>query len=71
MDIIQYISFLVIAASTAWVAADASGRDFSGSSFADATWKWVVGCLFLWIVIFPMYIVKRNAAPLRANDGRA
>jgi len=50
------IPALVVIGSSVWVGADASQRDFSGDRFADRTWKWVVGCLLLWIVAFPIYL---------------
>ncbi len=45
---------------------DASQRDWSHSRFADATWKWVVGGLGLWIVAFPAYLALRGKRPLKA-----
>jgi hypothetical protein len=56
---------LLILASTAWVAYDANQRDWSEHGFANATWKWVVGSLILWIVVFPLYLVQRGRAPSR------
>ena len=43
----QAVVLIVIVASTIWVGVDASHRDWSGHSFANATWKWVVGSLSL------------------------
>jgi Protein of unknown function (DUF2510) len=52
---------LVIVVGTAiWVGFDAGGRDWTDDRFANRPWKWVLGCLLLWIVIFPMYLVRRN-----------
>ena len=58
------ISLLVIA-TVVWVGIDASRRDFSGSRFASKTWHWVVGTLLLWILILPIYLLKRRDAPLK------
>jgi hypothetical protein len=66
METFRIVWSLVVVGSTIWVGFDASGRDFSGSSFASKTWQWVVGCVFLWIVIFPMYLRRRNGVPLKA-----
>ena len=40
----------------AWVKID--------DKFANHPWKWVVGCVFLWIVAFPAYLIRRGNAPL-------
>jgi hypothetical protein len=53
---------LVVVGTTIWVGLDASKRDWRGGS---GTATWVVGCILLWIVIFPIYIVKRGRAPLK------
>jgi Protein of unknown function (DUF2510) len=57
------VSGLIVIASTVWVGADASRRDWSHDKFADAAWKWVLGCLLLWIVVFPLYLARRNGKP--------
>jgi hypothetical protein len=57
---------LVVVGTTMWVGVDASKRDWGGG-FGTATW--VVGCIVLWIVMFPIYLVKRGGAPLK--DGPA
>jgi hypothetical protein len=61
----QTIMLLLVVVSAIWVAYDAGQRDWQHSSFANATWKWVAGTLLLWIVVFPIYLFKRGAAPLR------
>src|SRR5688500_2766340 len=59
---------LVIAGSTAWLAVDASKRDWTGNGFARNVPSWVVGSLLLWVVIFPLYVfVHRKKAPLLAT----
>jgi hypothetical protein len=61
---------LVVVGTTVWVGVDASKRDWSGSGGGAATW--VVGCILLWIVVFPIYLVKRGKAPLKdAPSGSA
>ena len=59
------IFVLLILGTTAWVAYDASQRDWSGSSFANRPWKWVVGSLLFWIVVFPLYLVQRGKVDLK------
>jgi hypothetical protein len=56
---------LAIVGSTAWLAMDASKRDWSENGFAKNVPTWVAGSLLLWIVIFPLYVfVHRKNAPL-------
>jgi hypothetical protein len=62
---------LAIVGSTAWLAVDASKRDWTGNSFAKNVPSWVVGSLVLWILVFPMYVfVHRKKAPL-LEDAKA
>jgi hypothetical protein len=69
------IPAVVLIGSSVWVGADAAQRDFKNDRFADKTWKWVVGCLLLWIVVFPVYLARRNQHPIgelaRAEHRRA
>jgi len=58
------IVLLVLVGTTIWVGTDASKRDWSNDSFANSPTKWVIGCLLLWIVVFPMYLARRNRASL-------
>ncbi len=60
-----FVTILIIA-STAWLAYDASQRDWSDHGFANKTWKWVVGALLLWIVVFPVYLVQRGKVAHKA-----
>lgn len=53
----------ILFATAAWVAYDSRDRDLSGITFADRSWKWVLGCLGLWVVAFPAYLVLRRRAP--------
>jgi hypothetical protein len=59
------VAFFVVLqiASAVWVGFDASGRDFSGSKIARSPAAWVVGCLILWIVCFPLYLAARSSKP--------
>jgi hypothetical protein len=52
--------------SVVWIGVDASKRDFSDSRFASKTWQWIVGALFLWIIVFPVYLFKRGNVPLKS-----
>ena len=58
---------LAVAGSTAWLAVDASKRDWTDNSFGRNAASWVIGSLLLWPLIFPMYVfVHRKKAPLKA-----
>jgi hypothetical protein len=57
---------LLIVGTTVWVGIDASQRDWSHNSFANRPWKWVLGSLLLWIVVFPLYLVQRGKAHPKA-----
>lgn len=56
---------LTVVLTTAWMGTDASKRDWSTSTFANATWKWILGGFLLWIVVFPAYIFLRSRTPLK------
>jgi hypothetical protein len=62
------ISALVVVGSTIWVGFDASQRDWTGAtgSGGTSTATWVVGCILLWILVFPLYLAKRGRAPLKS-----
>jgi hypothetical protein len=65
MATLQAVMFALAVATAIWVGVDATHRDFSNSPFARKTWHWVAGTLLLWFVVFPIYLAKRNRAPLR------
>jgi hypothetical protein len=60
---VNQLVLLVVLSTTIWVGVDASAKDFSRSSFARSTAVWVIGCLALWIVVFPIYLVQRGKVP--------
>ena len=52
--------------ATIWVGVDASNHNFRGGGFfCKTTGGWVIGCLLLWIVTFPVYLWQRRRAPSR------
>ncbi len=65
MNSFVLIWYALLLGSIVWIGIDASKRDFSDSRFASKTWHWVVGALLLWIVVFPVYLFKRQNAPLK------
>jgi hypothetical protein len=63
---LTFVFYFIFLASVIWIGVDASKRDFSDSRFASKTWQWVVGAWFLWIIVMPVYLIKRRSAPLKA-----
>lgn len=59
---------LVVVGTTIWVGVDASRRDWSGRT---GTAGWVIGCILLWIVFFPYYLVVRGKVPLKEAGAAA
>jgi hypothetical protein len=55
------IVFLVVVGTTIWVGVDASQREWKKGQ--NGTTSWVIGCLLLWIIVFPWYLSKRGSAP--------
>lgn len=62
---IGYVLLLIVVGSTIWVGVDASRRDWGTGT---GTAGWVIGCLLLWIVFFPIYLAKRGKAPLKEGE---
>jgi hypothetical protein len=58
---------LLVVGTTVWVAVDASGRDWTGNSFASSAAVWAVGNLLAWIIVFRMYLVARGKAPRKQS----
>jgi hypothetical protein len=54
---------LLVTASCIWVHHDAreltARAATEGSRARIAAARWVVGCLFMWIIIFPAYLIRR------------
>ena len=57
--------FLIVLGTAIWVLVDAKSlgfgtRQFDSGKVESGPWVWFLGCLLLWIVAFPMYLVKRG-----------
>jgi hypothetical protein len=59
------LGIIVVIGSTIWVGFDAQGRDWSDNNMARGPYAWVAGCLILWILFFPAYLVQRDRVPLK------
>jgi hypothetical protein len=58
---------MLVLGTSMWVGLDAKQRDFQDNKFASTATQWFLGSLLLWIVVFPMYLVARGAAPARVS----
>ena len=63
----EVLLIVIVVATTIWVALDAGQRDWSANQFWKSTETWVFGCLLVWVVAFPVYLVKRQTAPLKTK----
>jgi hypothetical protein len=60
------IIFAIVVGTIIWVGVDASQRQWpKQGGFANSATGWVLGCILLWIVVFPLYLVRRGRAPLK------
>src|SRR4051812_37910073 len=55
---------LVVVGTIIWVAVDAPKREWPNGS---STASWVIGCVLLWIVVFPIYLYKRSKTSPRRS----
>jgi hypothetical protein len=56
---------LLVIGTTIWVGFDANDRDWTNEPFCKGPWQWMLASLLLWIVVFPIYLVKRRHAEIR------
>ena len=65
------IIVLIVIGTSIWVLIDASNigaRTGLVKGIADAgPFTWFIGCLLLWIVVFPMYLAKRGSIKTAAQ----
>ena len=72
MQAVLVLFVLAVVGSTAWLALDASKRDWTDNSFAKNVPSWAIGSLLLWPIVFPMYVFShRKNAPLLAKPEAA
>jgi len=60
------ISCAFTLACAAWIWLDAKKRDWTGDGFANKPWKWALGTAILWIIAFPLYVLRRRKRSLLA-----
>ena len=60
----ESLVLLIVIGTSIWVLVDAKsigiGKRALNGVVDSGPWTWFWGCLLLWIVAFPMYLVKRN-----------
>jgi hypothetical protein len=59
------VLLLVVVASSIWVGFDSTGRDWSENRLTHNPFEWFIGCLLLWIILFPAYLAQRSRTPLK------
>ena len=63
MDSLNATVFLLVIGTTIWVGFDASTNrvtsDDKEYNWSNGALAWVIGCILLWIVVFPFYLVRR------------
>ncbi|MFK7601891.1 SHOCT domain-containing protein [Deinococcus sp. SM5_A1] len=56
--------FLIVLGTTVWVGYDSSTNKITTSdgpySLANGAVGWVLVCIFLWIIAFPAYLIRRG-----------
>src|SRR4051812_48513801 len=67
MSGLGFILILGIVGTVIWVGVDASKREWKSGGAPS----WVIGCILLWIVVFPWYLIVRNKTPLRGEEEAA
>lgn len=63
MSNLHYLSYAIVLGTSVWTAYDAYCYSIptSGSTYSTNTGgiAWLLGCLLLWVIVFPFYLVKR------------
>ena len=70
MGYVPFVPLLILVGSDVWVYIDASRQQEHGSipTFRigrltiDAPVSWMLGCLLLWVIVFPLYLMARNSS---------
>ena len=63
---VMYTVLLVHLGSAIWVWVDARGRDWSHDGIGRTPGQWCLGVLAFWPIVFPIYLLRRNRAPVAA-----
>lgn len=61
----------VYVVTTVWVGFDARKRDWTATRGPKTVAGHVIGVAILWVVFFPIYLIARRRAPLRATSAAA
>jgi hypothetical protein len=71
MDNLQGLVFIVVIVTSIWVWADARSKaknSVDGKVGGEKPWAWFWGCLLLWIILFPLYLVRRGQGSKRVTE---
>ena len=64
MTIVNWIIVVVVLGSSTWAAIDAKRNRIptfgDKYEFNTGALAWFLGCLILWIIVFPVYLFKRQ-----------
>lgn len=75
IPLIIVLIVLVVVGTSIWVLIDSAHlgarRDLRGGAAGTSPAAWFLGCLLVWIIVFPMYLVNRDkiATAARKWDG--
>jgi len=64
----EVVAGLAALAIVVWVGLDARQRDWTGNRIGNKTWHWVVGALFVSIIVVPLYLYQRTRVPLKSDS---
>ncbi len=60
---LTYALYAIVILTTIWTAVDSHRLQISSSkkpySFNSGSFSWLLGCILLWIIVFPVYLFKR------------
>ena len=63
MDSLNAVILLIVIGTSIWVGFDASTNKITSAgeeyNWATGALTWVTGCILLWIIVFPWYLVRR------------
>ncbi len=64
MIVLLFLWFLVVVGTSIWASVDANSQAINGNPIGPfGPGGWLVACLLLWIVFFPVYLIVRASSP--------
>ncbi len=79
MSLLPFVALGVIAATALWVYTDSQRLDVAGRPVVvsigwfviDSPVAWTAGCVIVWVIAFPLYLVARGGRGLVTATGTA